>query len=106
MVEPRIVGIYSFHEGKNHWLEPLNVGNLAFHEGRGAGKKSPPGGHDLVSGIKIVNGKEKLRQDKSYRKEMLEGLYRVGPADRNKHEVPAAFCLSDRSESSSSEPRV
>ena len=49
------------HEGRRDRRGTVNVGLSAFHEGRGAGKTAPPGGHGLVSGKKIVSGKEKFR---------------------------------------------
>jgi hypothetical protein len=53
------------HEGRRVWQGALNVGSSAFHEGRGAGKKTTPGGHDLVNRKKIVNEKEKLHGKKA-----------------------------------------
>jgi len=50
------------HEGKRAWQGALNVGSLAFHEGWGAGKKTTPGGPNLVNRKKIVTQKEKLRK--------------------------------------------
>jgi hypothetical protein len=50
----------SGHEGRRVWQGALNVGSSAFHEGRGAGKKTTPGGHDLV------NRKNCFRKKKSY----------------------------------------
>src|SRR2546422_10057687 len=47
-------------EGRRAMRGWLNVRFSAFHEGRGAGKRTPVGGHDLVNRKKIVNRKEKL----------------------------------------------
>jgi hypothetical protein len=52
----------SGHEGRRVWQGALNVGFSTFHEGRGAGKKTTPGGHDLV------NRKNCFRKKKSYGK--------------------------------------
>jgi hypothetical protein len=53
------------HEGRRVWLGVLNVGSSAFHEGRGAGKKTTPGGHDLV------NRKKCFRKKRSYGRESM-----------------------------------
>jgi hypothetical protein len=39
----------SGHEERRARQGSVNVGSSAFHEGRGAGKKTTPGGHDLVN---------------------------------------------------------
>jgi len=40
----------------------VNVEFSTFHEGWGAGKSTTPGGHIIVSGKRVVTGKEKLRE--------------------------------------------
>jgi hypothetical protein len=52
----------SGREGRRAWQGSVNVGSSAFHEGRGAGKKTTPGGHDLVNRKKLFQEKEKLRE--------------------------------------------
>jgi hypothetical protein len=52
----------SGHEGRRAWQGALNVRSSAFHEGRGAGKKTTPGGHDLVNRKKLFQEKEELRE--------------------------------------------
>jgi hypothetical protein len=56
-----ITGI-SGHEERRVWQGALNVRSSAFHEGWGAGKKTTPGGHDLV------NRKNCFGKKKSYGK--------------------------------------
>ncbi len=51
------------HEGRRARQGPVNVRFSTLHEGRGAGKKTTPGGHDLVNRKKIVREKEKLREE-------------------------------------------
>jgi hypothetical protein len=59
-------------EGRRVWQGALNVGFAAFHEGRGAGRKTTPGGHGLVSRKKIVNRKEKLQEKSTISSEQAE----------------------------------
>jgi hypothetical protein len=53
------------HEGRTDRHGLVNVGSERFHKGRGAGKSTTPGGHRLVS------GKRKIAEKKSYEKKWL-----------------------------------
>jgi hypothetical protein len=51
--------IERYHEGPGRGGWVVNVEFSAFHEGRGARKKDPVGGHDLVNRKRIVREKER-----------------------------------------------
>ena len=62
-------------EGRWVWHGALNVGSSAFHEGWGAGKKSTPGGHDLVNGKKLFQEREELQEaERMCSEDDLDGL--------------------------------